>query len=247
MKLLIIEDEKIAADYLVKMVEDYFNEHEIVGVVDNVKDASKVIHARNPDLLVMDINLGDHLSFDLFDYLDHKNLNVIFTTSYKEFAMKAFKIEALDYIMKPIRVEDFAAAIRKANEKIFLRQKMAEITTNDENETLVVWENDQLMRLKLHEIVKIKADGPYSNIFLTNGKQLYTSKHLGGYEEILLSKGFLRIHNSCLVNIKHVISYTPGAKAYLTMLNNTDEPVSKLKKKDVLRIFNQKGPASAEE
>lgn len=238
MKLLIIEDEKIAADYLVKMVEDNFSEHEIVGVVDNVKDASKIIHSRNPDLVVMDINLRDHLSFDLFDYLDHRSLNVIFTTSYREFAMKAFKFEALDYIMKPIKAEDFAAAIRKADEKIFLRQKMAEMAGGEDGGMLVVWENDQLIRLHLNEIAKIKADGPYSSIFLTSNKQVYTSKHLGGYEEILQNKGFLRVHNSCLVNIKHIVSYTPGAKAYVTVLNNGDEPVSKLKKRDVLRTLN---------
>jgi two-component system LytT family response regulator len=240
MKILIIEDENLAADFLEKLILDNIDDCQIVGKAKNVKEASKLFHTFKPDLLMMDINLGDHLSFDLFEYINPEDLDVIFTTSYQEYAVKAFKVNAIDYVLKPINLQDLKTAIGKARERIKTRQNQLSSLSHNDKEmsgTLLVWESGKLIPVKISDIIKIKADGPYSKLFMTHKKTVHTSKNLGVYETILKDAGFLRIHNSCLINPFHLISYKPGLKASVFLTDDMVEDVSKNKKKDLLKVI----------
>ena len=240
MKILIVEDENLAADFLEKLILDNIDGCEIVGKVENIKDASRLYNSSKPDLLLMDVNLGDHLSFDLFDYINPEDLDVIFTTSYQEYAVKAFKVNAIDYVLKPINIDDLKTAIIKARDRInFRKNGQSSLNTRDKeiSGTLMVWESGKLIPIKISDIIKIKADGPYSKIVMTNKKSVHTSKNIGVYDEILKESAFLRIHNSCLINPTHLVSYKPGMKASVFLTDDSLEHVSKAKKKDLLKLI----------
>jgi two-component system LytT family response regulator len=241
MKILIIEDEQLAAEYLEKIIEDHITDCEVVGVAATVKEASKLFHRFKPDLLIMDINLGDHLSFEFFEYIDASQLNVIFVTGYQEYALKAIKSNAIDYLVKPINIEDMVSAISKAQERFRIRALYIQegFLNNDEEVQgmMMVWENDKLLPVRISHIIKIKADGSYSKIYIINNKKIHTSKNLGMYESMLQEKGFLRIHHSCLINPRHLTSYRPGIRAYVTLSDNVHEMVSKNKKKELMRVL----------
>jgi len=240
MRILIIEDENIAADFLEKMINDNIEDCQVVGKAKTVKEASKLYNSLQPDLLMMDINLGDHLSFELFEYIDASQLHVVFTTSYQEFAVMAFKVNAIDYIMKPINLDDLKSAINKVRERMRIQElESSSISSNDNDSTgvMLVWENNQLIPVKIREIIKIKSDGTYSRLYLINQKKVHTSKNLGVYESILKETGFIRIHHSCLINPLHMVSYKPGMRAFVNLSDDSIEYVSKAKKKDLLKVI----------
>ncbi len=241
MKILILEDEKVASEFLEKMIQDNLEDCQVVGKAESVKEASRLYHALKPDVLIMDINLGDHLGFELFEYIDASQLHVIFTTGYQEFAVKAFKINAVDYLMKPVNLDDLVFALSKANDRFRLKELSSQSAfSNKEKEMsgmMLVWENNKLIPVRMDEIIKIKSDGTYSRLFLINEKKIYTSKNLGVYESILKERGFIRIHNSCLMNPLHLVSYKPGIRAFVTLSDQKIEYVSKNKKKDLLKVI----------
>jgi two-component system LytT family response regulator len=244
MKILIVEDEKIASEFLERMLLDHFADCEIVGKARSIKETKEAYYNLKPDLLIMDINLGNHLSFELFDHIDPKELNVVFTTGYQEFALKAFKVHAIDYIMKPVNLADLRSAIDKSRERLSLRngdltKQVNPKTLNKQFEVLLVWENEKLRSLSMDDIVKIRSDRNYSSIFLVNGKEILTSKNLGTYEDMLSEKGFFRIHKSCLINIHHFISYRPGVVAMVELTNNQFETISRRKKEELMEFLNQ--------
>jgi two-component system LytT family response regulator len=242
MKILIIEDEKIAAEYLEKMITDNLVDCQVVGIAASVKEASKLFYRFKPDLLIMDISLGDHLGFEFFEYVDASQLNVIFVTGYQEYALKAIKANAIDYLVKPINIADMVSAVSKAQERFRVRDMYIQESFLNKDEEIqgmmMIWENDKLMPLRISDIIKIKADGSYSKIYIINNKRIQTSKNLGIYESILQKRGFIRIHHQCLINPRHLTSYRPGIRAYVTLSDNVNEFVSKSKKKDLMRILN---------
>jgi two-component system LytT family response regulator len=241
MQIIIIDDETHSAEFLEKMIAENIGDCSVVGKARTVKEASKLYNSLKPDLLIMDINLGDHLSFDLFDYIDPAQLNVIFTTSYWEFAVQAFKVNAVDYLIKPINVEELKASIVKARERSRIKELDAgSLIVNRERETagiLLVWENNRLIPVKMEEIIKIKSDGTYSKMHMINDRKVHTCKNLGVYEALLKENGFIRIHNSCIMNPRHLVDYRPGIRAFVTLSDQKVESVSKNRKKELLRIM----------
>lgn len=242
MKVLIVEDEESAAEFIAKLIHDYFADFEVVGKVATVPEALKIYREKSPDILVLDVNLGDHTSFDLFDEIGPSQLNVIFTTSYTEFAMKAIKVEAVDYLIKPVNLEEFQIAINKVKERVMQRRasgQIASVAVSNKTSRLLIYEENAFRPVDTDQIIKICADGAYSNIHLHSGKQIISSRNLGSYEKMLESLGFIRIHASCLVNHVHILSYKPGVNAYAILADGSNENVSRRRKKILLEYFRK--------
>lgn len=247
MKILIVEDDELAADFIEALIIDHFNDFEIVGKVKSVKEASKTFNLKKPDVLIMDINLGDHTSFDLFEYIDYSQLTVIFTSSYQEYALKAIKVDAVDYLLKPININDFKQALEKVRQR-FRRSEHVQNSlhadniksiTNHTGSKVLIYENDKVNPVELDQIIKIKSDGSYSEIFLSDNRRFTSAKNLGMYEKLLQDKYFLRIHDSCLVNSKHVQNYMPGQKAYIILSDGSMENMSRSKKREFLNFYGK--------
>lgn len=249
MKILIVEDDPLAAEFIENLIRDNFPSSEICGNVKTVPEASRCFNLKRPDVLIMDINLGDHTSFELFDYIDPSLLTVIFTSSYDEFALKAMKVDAVDYLLKPVNVNEFKRAMEKVQKRIAIldqeelnRKAKAALHSDKANinvgeKRILLFENGKMNPILLDHIVKINSDRAYSKIHLKDNKVLTSSKGLSSYEKLLKDIPFLRIHHSCLVNYYHIQSYTPGQKAYITLSNGAIEYVARAKKRKFLNIY----------
>lgn len=236
MKILILEDEVIAAEFLKAMILDSFKDCEVVGIANSAESATQYFNSYNPDLILMDVNLGNHLSFELFDNIDSDRLNVIFITGYQEFALQAFKVNAIDYIMKPVILEELSSAISKARDRIYSKQ----VPINDTSDVILVWENEKLKPLALERIIKIKSEGSYSSFYLSGDKIVLTSRNLRTYELLLTEKGFMRIHRNCLVNLKHVLDYNTGIYPEIKLTDESVEMISRRRRNELFIMLRNK-------
>jgi two-component system, LytTR family, response regulator len=241
MRILIVEEDTSHAEFLKKMLNEQEDDCEVVGIARTVKEASRMCNTHRPDVLMSEVRFGGQANFELFEYIDASKLQIIFTTNHEEHAFKAFRLNAIDYLLKPIDKDDLQSAITKAKER-YHYQELSEqdawsIPEKEKPSLMLVWVENRLIPIKISEIIKLKSDGTYSKIYLTNDRKLHTSKHLGGYELILREFGFIRIHHSCLMNPMHLVSYKPGVRAFVTLTDERIEYVSKNKKKDLLKVI----------
>jgi two-component system LytT family response regulator len=244
MKILLVEDDLQAIEHIEKLISNHFSNYLIVGRARNIKEASKICNSARPDLLIMEIQLKNESSFELFEYIDASQLNVIFTSHLPEFAFKAIKFDAVDYLLKPYGLEDLKKAIKRVEERV----KIMQILQNNKDllkldrqthggNKILVYGNEKMNPICIDQIIKIKSQGAYSDIYLMGNKKITSSKHLGMYERLLEDKHFVRIHDNCLVNANQVVSYKPGINAKVILKDETSESVSKRKKRDFLDYF----------
>ncbi len=244
MKILLVEDDLQAIEHIERLISNHFSNYLIVGRARNVKEASKICNSARPDLLIMEIQLKQESSFELFEYIDASQLNVIFTSHLPEFAFKAIKFDAVDYLLKPYGLEDLKKAIKRVEERL----KLMQILQNNKDllkldrhaigsNKIMIYGNEKMNPISIDQIIKIKSQGAYSDIYLIGNKKITSSKHLGMYERLLEDKHFVRIHDNCLVNAEQVVSYKPGINAKVILKDETSESVSKRKKRDFLDYF----------
>ena len=244
MKILLVEDDLQAIEHIEKLISNHFSNYLIVGRARNIKEASKICNSARPDLLIMEIQLKNESSFELFEYIDATQLNVIFTSHLPEFAFKAIKFDAVDYLLKPYGLEDLKKAIKRVEERV----KIMQILQNNKDllkldrqthggNKILVYGNEKMNPICIDQIIKIKSQGAYSDIYLMGNKKITSSKHLGMYERLLEDKHFVRIHDNCLVNANQVVSFKPGINAKVILKDETSESVSKRKKRDFLDYF----------
>lgn len=225
MKAVIIDDELHCREVLQNHIETYCPEIKCVEKATDVEEGIAKIQNFQPQIVFLDIQLEDRLSFEILNALAEINFKIIFTTAYDNYAIKAFDYAAVHYLLKPITPDDFTEAVNRC---------LAELGTNDEGkvrkaESFYVKTTASGHQILFEEVAYIQADGSYSTIFYLDGRDLFTSKTLGEYQHIL-PHYFFRIHNSILVNLKAV--RTLNDKENTTCLvNGNIIPVSRRKKK----------------
>lgn len=239
--VLIIEDESAAQRELTALIEQE-DDLRIIGYAAAMDDAVDQIRKYHPDLIFMDINLYDCTAFDILNTLEPSEIpvgHIIFVTAYNQYAIKAIKYGALDYLLKPIDDQEFKEAVERFRnrQQQTLRQQVAltEELIDQKNEPrhIALPALGQIRIIALEEIVYCKGDGPYTHFFLTNGKKETVSKPLKFYEKLLPEDRFLRTHQSYII-------YTPRVKSVLNnatiLLDSEDEiPISHRRKNDVLK------------
>ena len=230
MKAIIKDDEKRARVSLQLLLEEYCPEIEIVAQCENLPEGVKAINKYQPELVLLDIEMPGHSGLELLDFFNENEItfSIIFTTAYNEFAIQAFKLSAIDYLLKPIVPEELASAIER-----FQRQKnqqfkaLAENINTESFEKIAVPSGNTFILLKIAEIVYIKAEGSYSEVIMKDKSKHMVSRNLKNFEEILNSdKRFLRTHKSYLVNFDEVIAYNKSDGGWLELQNNITIPVS---------------------
>lgn len=211
---------------------------EVVWTADNLDDALAHIEGEKVDVVFMDIQLPPYTSFELLPKITNINFEIVFVTAYQEYAVRALKLAAMDYILKPFKASDIVAAIEKVRNK---QSKYGEITgliknffTNSpENfSKIVVHVADGYDIVDISKIMYIEALDSYSKIKLAGNVSYVASKSLKDFEELLTEKGFYRVHKSYLINIRHMIKIVKGISASVIMTNGTSIPIS-ARKKDV--------------
>ncbi len=227
-KVLIVDDEQSARESLVSIIQKYCDGVSIIGLGKNVDEAVDLIYRFSPDLVFLDIEMPKGNGFSLFEKVKSPSFETIFTTAYEEFAIKAFRVSALDYLTKPLDFRQVQEAILKfkQKQKVELREQRIELLienmSNRPNEfnKLVVPDVDGLSLVNVSEIVYCQADGSYTHLHFLNGKKITTSKLLKSIEELLPEETFFRIHKSYLVNLNLIKRYNKIDGHQVLMENN---------------------------
>jgi two-component system LytT family response regulator len=238
MNCIIVDDEEAARSILKKIITENCTDITICDAVGDVASAVKSINKYKPDLVFLDIEMPNQNGFALFDYFDNPSFETIFCTAYSEYALKAFEVSAVDYILKPVSISKIVGAIEKAvkiagqNQIINRVNALKENIRNNNLQKIALPMNDGLIFVKLEDVLYFEADGSYTNVVLKNTKTL-VSKKIKEFDELLANDNrFYRTHRSYLVNIMQIKKYTKREGALLEFEDGVSIAVAREKVKE---------------
>lgn len=239
MRAILIDDEQHCTETLRLLLEQNCPDVEILEATNDSRDGVQYINALKPDLVFLDIEMPHLDGFDVLRSVDSRNFSVIFTTAYDEFAIRAIKQSALDYLLKPIDREELINALAKARQEkndIQLRQfdNLLEHIDGQHNRKVALPTLTGLELVLISDIVRCEAANNYTTIFIEGQNKIIVSKHLKEVESMINSRHFIRPHQSHLVNVEKVRRYVRSDGGYLELLNSDSVPISRSKKDEVV-------------
>lgn len=241
-KTIIIDDEKGCRDSLVNLLNEFKN-IEIISVVDSIKEAQKAILELKPQLVFLDIEMPGGTGFELLNKISSIDFDIIFTTAYDQYAVKAIKYSALDYLLKPINVIELKESLErfstKKHDQELINNQFKTLLSNIGGETaqqkIAIPYGEGISFIKIADIIHFKSDGSYTYMYTVNDKKpTLISKPIGEYQELLENESFFRIHRSHLINIQHVEKYIKGDGGYTVMSDGSKIEVSRRKKAEFI-------------
>jgi two-component system LytT family response regulator len=245
---IIIDDDQLARRGLRRILEQNFDEIEIMGEADSVVSGLSLIKEVDPDLVFLDIEMPDGTGFALLEQLQNVNFKVVFTTSYSDYAITAFKYSAFDYIVKPVLIENVKSTISRINEiPVSLEKQRIEVLrrnltrSSDEETTIALPEINGFSIIKVKDILRCEGERNYSRIFFNDGKSVLVSRTLLEFDNMLVSHGFFRIHRSHLISLQKVNRYLKTGGGVVEMVDKTQLPVSPKYKDELLNrlLYNR--------
>ena len=240
MKAIIIDDEKRARVSLSLLLQEYCPQVTIVAECENLPEGVKAIRKHQPDIVLLDIEMPGHSGLELLDFFDENEVNfsIIFTTAYNEYALKAFKFSAVDYLLKPIIPEELEEAVERVAKQKQRFENFRAFKENLQQETLTkiaVPSGNTLLFLETNKIMYIKGEGAYSEVFCNDRTKQLISRNLKNFEDILCSDSrFLRIHKSYIVNFNFVVAFNKSDGGSIELENKAQIPVSPDKAQQIL-------------
>src|SRR6478736_6022346 len=217
LKSVIVDDELKSRESLKKMLATFCDNVEVCATCQNVAEAIQAIEKYQPDVIFLDVQMQGETGFDLLSAIKDINFEIIFTTAYSEYALKAIKFSAIDYLLKPIDIEDLEKAVAKIEKRqtVNITEKLTHLiqnlqSGNSDNYKLALPTAEGLTFIKTNEVMYCKASGNYTEIFTSDGKKYLVSRPLKEYDDMLSNQTFFRIHHSYLVNLHCVKSYIRG-------------------------------------
>lgn len=239
MKSIIVEDKEYIRKALVTLLQSVNYDIDVIGECESVEEAVILTKACKPELIFLDINLSDGSAFDFLDRTNQLSFKVIFITAYEEYALKALKFGAVDYLLKPVDIDELKIALQKVSTLAVDEQKeqinKVQEVWNHSNEKLILSLHDSLQVIDLNELMFCESDKGYTSFHCLNDKKFLISKTLKEFEERLLSANFVRPHQSFMVNMKFIDKYDKNGTIYLK--NGTTIPVSFRKRDQFLTTF----------
>ncbi len=247
LKSIIVDDESKSGESLKILIEDFCDDVTCCAICKTVDEGIEAIAQYQPDVVFLDIQMQRETGFDLLERIGDVNFEVIFTTAHSEYAIKAFRFSAIDYLLKPIDLEELKGALSKVRKKIGqgisvrLQQLLRNLREpNGENYKLALPTADGLFFVKVSSIVYCEASSNYTEIVTEDGRKHIVSRTLKEYDEMLSEYNFYRIHNSYLVNLNAIKKYIRGEGGSVVMITGQSLDVSKRKKEGFLaRISNR--------
>ncbi len=243
-KVLLVDDEQHCLETLSWQLQRYCPQVEVLGASNDARKAIEIVKKKEIDLIFLDIEMPHMNGFEMLEALKPINFEVIFTTAYDMFAVKAFKFCALDYLLKPIDKDELIKALEKFQTRTtsirpeqlnLLFQSLSQKGTPIQQVALPTMEGLEFVQAQ--DIIHCQSESNYTHIFLSGGKKLLISKTLKETSEILSDFNFLRVHHSHLINLNHVRKYVKGDGGYVVMSNEDTVNVSRSRKELLLRSF----------
>jgi two-component system, LytTR family, response regulator len=230
-KAIIIDDEEMARALLNGMLKEYHSDIEVVELCKDLPSGVKAIRKQKPDVVFLDIEMPGHSGLELLDFFneDEISFNIIFTTAYNQYAIRAFKLSAIDYLLKPIEIDDLEKAIElfKKNKNHKNLEVLKQNLKSGAPQKIAINNLSSVNFIDINDIIYFKADGAYTHVFLIKNVEFTVSKGLKIFEEILEgNEQFFRCHKSYLVNTNYISGYTKTEGGYLTLKENHQALVS---------------------
>jgi two-component system LytT family response regulator len=247
-KAFIVEDEVLNRDFLKNLLQEFCPQIELVGAAMTLEEAVTSIDTLAPQIVFMDIELQTATGFDVLQQVKDTGFEVIFTTAYDHYAIKAIKFSAIDYLLKPINFEELTKAVDKAIDSLKLKQKEDKLElllknirrSAGEDFSISLATSEGIEFIPLSQIIRLEAKGPYTTFFLKNGHHLMVCKNLKEYELLLTEHGFFRLHNSYMVNMKEVKKMVKADGGYAVMNDDAMIAISPRKKEEFMALMSQR-------
>ena len=243
-KAIIIDDEQSSQITLKNMVTEFCSGVEIIASVDSVSEGVKMINKDCPDLIFLDVEMPVHNGFTLFDHFSAPPFNVIFTTAFQKYAIKAFRFSAIDYLLKPINLDDLRTAIKKVSTKKEMdstKEKLQTLKANLNNVcsklALPTMEGYHFVEVK--DIIRCESQNNYTFFHLSNGKKILVSRTLKIFSKMLEDHNFFRISRSDLVNLNHIVTFGRQKSPTLTLIDDTKLTISIRRKEAFLKAIQK--------
>lgn len=245
MKVLIVDDEQSSRELTTRLLQTYCPQAEIVACASSVEEGYKEILQHDPDLIFLDVQMQDGTGFDLLNRFQNLRSNIVFVTAHEQFAIFAFKRSAIDYILKPVSAPDIVNALKKAesrlNESEWNLQMKTLLHNTQESQVhrqkIILKTMERIYSIPSGEIIRLHSEGSYTEVFLKDGKRIVVSRQLKEFDELLSPSGFLRVHQSHLVNTDYIFCFEKSENQ-ITMKDNSLVPVSTRKKDHLLEVLN---------
>lgn len=241
---ILVDDLPAALTLLENDIKSKHPSISIIGKAASVVEAAKLLRKQQPDILFLDIMLGDGTGFDILEIFPDLRSKIIFVTASDEFAIRAFKFAAIDYVLKPYSDEDLKTAIGKAKEQIQPDRKQLDvlkesiITPNQKPKKISLHTLDKIVVVDLEDIVRCQSDNNYTTFFFQDGSKILVTKTLKYFSDMLKNYQFLRVHQSHLVNLKYVKAFIKSDGGYLILKDKNTVPVSVRKRPEVIEALN---------
>ncbi|NML23979.1 response regulator transcription factor [Pseudoflavitalea sp. G-6-1-2] len=243
---IIVDDESRNISILKKMLAGYCPEVRVIGEAGNAAETISLLQTLKPQLLFLDIQMPGQNAFNLLDEIMPVNFDIIFVTAFDSYALKAFKYNAIDYLLKPVSIDDLQEAVKKVLQRTAgadLNQKLEgllqELSAQQQQKKITLHTQEGMYFFNYADIVLCIAEGSYTRFELSSGKNMLVSGTLKKFEALLPEHLFLRIHSSYIVNANHIKKYHNGKGGYVELTNGKTAEVSVRKKAEFLSHFRQ--------
>jgi len=242
---IIVEDEKHSRETLRGMLDRYCKNVTILAEAENYRGGLEAIRIHQPDVVFLDIQMPDGSGFRVLEELGEINFEIIFTTAFDQFAIKAIKYSALDYLLKPIDPDELVRAVKKVEDKLSHRQVNQNIqvlldnikSKEAEPHKIVLSTSEKIHIIETDQIIRCESDNYYTNFFLADGKKILVSKTLKENEQLLSDHNFIRPHKSHLVNVKYIKGFLRSDGGYIELTDGSRIPVSRRKREQIIEVI----------
>ena len=242
-RAIIIDDEEHCRSTLKKQLEWYCPKIEVIGEGDSAESGRELIRTLNPDLVFLDIEMPAESGFELLRSLPAIRFKLIFTTAYDEYALEAFKVNAVAYLLKPIEGEELAETIDKVviEKQDELGQKLESVMNflsgNEQTKKVALPVMEGLLFVRIDDIIRGEASGNYTTVYMNDGSSHFISKTLKYILESISNSKFIRVHQSHFINMDYINKYIRGKNGQIVLDDGTTVPVSRSKKDELLDLF----------
>lgn len=242
MRAVLIDDEVNNSENLNLILQKYCPQVQVIGFGKSADEGRELIQKYQPDLIFLDIQMPEENGFDLLRSLSSYSFEVIFVTGYDKYGIQAIRFSAIDYLLKPIDPEELIAAVQRANEKLLQKQQNLQLEnlmkllqhSQQKNDHRIALPSAKETRfVKTAEIIRCEAENNYTVFYLVGGEQIVVSRPMFEYDDLLGDYGFLRCHNSHLVNKAYVKSWIKEDSGYLLLEDGEQVPISRMKRDTV--------------
>jgi two-component system LytT family response regulator len=243
-KAIIIDDEAKARRIIEALLKEYCPDVEIVAIAEDVPSGVIAINQHKPDVLFLDVEMPGYTGFQLLDFFKEIDFEIVFTTAHSDYALQAFRVSAIDFLLKPIQISELIAAVEKVKQKRGQnKERLSVLKENFKDNSIkkmALPVAEGLLFVEVEDISHLEADGAYTHFHLSDGRKIMVSKKIKEFEEALTQQSnFFRTHRSFIINFKKMKQYVKQEGGYVLLENEIQIPLARERKDEFLLLIER--------